>query len=207
MRSRPPNTTHLSRLLTEVRACTVCKAHLPFAPKPVVRAAETATLMVVGQAPGTRVQETGIPWNDPSGDRLRKWLQMSREEFYDEGRIAIVPTGFCYPGRSKGGDSPPRPECAPLWHPKLRAHLPHIGLTLLIGKYAQDYYLKERQKGTLAETVQAYREYLPEFFPLPHPSPRNVRWFKLHPWFDAEVVPALRERLSKILPLHSTQSS
>lgn len=189
----------LDRLLREVRACTVCAAHLPFPPKPVLRAAIGARLLIVGQAPGTKVQKTGIPWNDLSGDRLRSWLQLTREEFYDENRIAIIPTGFCYPGKGRGGDLPPRPECAPLWHPRLRAALPNIQLTLLIGSYAQNYYLGKRRKESLADTVKAYREYLPEFFPLPHPSPRNLRWFRNHPWFDAEVVPALQQRVKQIL--------
>jgi len=191
--------TKLHRLLRKVRACTVCTAHLPFPPRPVVRAGSTARLLIVGQAPGTRVHATGIPWNDPSGDRLRQWLNLTREEFYDEARIAIVPTGFCYPGRGPGGDLPPRPECAPLWHPKLRAALPDIQLTLLIGSYAQAYYLGRRAKGSLADTVQAWQDYLPAFLPLPHPSPRNIRWFKTHPWFDAEVVPELRSRVAKLL--------
>lgn len=153
----------------------------------------------MGQAPGTKVQKTGIPWNDLSGDRLRSWLQLTREEFYDENRIAIIPTGFCYPGKGRGGDLPPRPECAPLWHPQLRAALPNIQLTLLIGSYAQNYYLGKRRKESLADTVKAYPEYLPEFLPLPHPSPRNLRWFRNHPWFDAEVVPALQQRVKQIL--------
>jgi uracil-DNA glycosylase len=195
MAKRP---SQLESLLAKVRACTVCAAHLPFAPQPVLRARASATLMIVGQAPGTRVHATGIPWNDPSGDRLRSWLQLSREEFYDENHIAIIPTGFCYPGKGRGGDLPPRPECAPLWHPPLRAALPQIQLTLLIGRYAQDYYLGDRQENTLADTVANYRSYLPEFFPLPHPSPRNMRWFKRHSWFEAEVVPALRRRVQAI---------
>jgi len=140
----------------------------------------------------------GIPWNDPSGDRLRLWLGLTREQFYDESRIAIIPTGFCYPGKGAGGDLPPRPECAPLWHPRLHAALPNIQLTLLIGSYAQAYYLGKRAKKSLAETVQAWREYGPDFLPLPHPSPRNLRWFKSHPWFEREVVPALRERMKAI---------
>lgn len=189
----------LDRLLREVRVCTVCAAHLPFPPKPVLRAAIGARLLIVGQAPGTKVQKTGIPWNDLSGDRLRSWLQLTREEFYDENRIAIIPTGFCYPGKGRGGDLPPRPECAPLWHPQLRAALPNIQLTLLIGSYAQNYYLGKRRKESLADTVKAYPEYLPEFLPLPHPSPRNLRWFRNHPWFDAEVVPALQQRVKQIL--------
>jgi uracil-DNA glycosylase len=192
-------TAKLDRLLREVRRCTVCAVHLPFPPRPVLRAAHTARLLIVGQAPGTKVQQTGIPWNDPSGDRLRRWLNLSPEEFYDERLIAIIPTGFCYPGRGKGGDLPPRPECAPLWHPKLRAALPDIQLTLLIGSYAQDYYLGDRAKDSLSETVTAWRTYQPEFLPLPHPSPRNIRWFKAHPWFEAEVVPELQRRVAKLL--------
>jgi len=156
--------------------------------------------MIVGQAPGRRVHETGIPWNDPSGDRLRRWLSLTREEFYDESRIAIVPAGFCYPGKDpRGGDLPPRPECAPLWHPKLRQALPNIRLTLLIGFYAQVYYLKTRVQPSLAETVRNWRDYLPEFFPLPHPSPRNLNWFKKNPWFEKEVVPTLRQQVARIL--------
>jgi len=189
----------LKNLLSEVRGCTVCAAHLPFPPYPVLRAAHTARLLIVGQAPGLKVQQTGIPWNDPSGDRLRLWLNLTHEEFYDESRIAIIPTGFCYPGKGKGGDLPPRPECAPLWHPKLRATLPDIQLTLLIGSYAQSYYLGEHAKGSLSDTVSAWREYLPRFLPLPHPSPRNIRWFKSHPWFGELVVPELRKRVATIL--------
>jgi uracil-DNA glycosylase len=191
----------LERLLAKVRACQVCAGKLPFPPRPVLRASATARLLIVGQAPGTRVHATGIPWHDPSGDRLRDWLQLSREEFYDDRMIAIIPTGFCYPGKGRGGDLPPRPECAPLWHPPLRAALPEIRLTLLIGQYAQAYYLADRLKPSLAATVQAWREYLPEFLPLPHPSPRNLRWFKQHPWFEAEVVPALRARAKSALKM------
>jgi uracil-DNA glycosylase len=189
----------LEQLLARVRQCMVCAEHLPNAPKPVLRARATARLMIVGQAPGRKVQETGVPWNDPSGDRLREWLELTREEFYDESRIAIIPTGFCYPGKGKSGDSPPRPECAPLWHPLLRKALPKVELTLLIGSYAQAYYLGKRRKDSLSDTVRAYGEYLPEFFPLPHPSPRNRLWLRRRPWFDAEVLPALRERVAPLL--------
>ncbi|HQR23767.1 MAG TPA: uracil-DNA glycosylase family protein [Steroidobacteraceae bacterium] len=185
----------LARLLEEVRACRVCEAHLPLGPKPVLRADVHARVLIVGQAPGTRVHATGIPWNDPSGDRLRAWMNLERDTFYDERRIAIIPTGFCYPGRGRAGDLPPRPECAPLWHPRLRALLPNVGLMLLVGQYAQAYYLKGRRKRTLTATVHAWREYLPEFLPLPHPSPRNTRWLKLNPWFTQEVIPQLRERI------------
>lgn len=183
----------LDKLLREVRACQVCAAHLPFPPKPILRAAATARILIVGQAPGRRVHETGIPWNDPSGDRLRDWMQVSRDTFYDEQRIAIIPTGFCYPGTGKGGDLPPRPECAPLWHPRLRAALPDLRLTLLVGSYAQAYYLGARKHKTLTETVRHYRDYLPEFLPLPHPSPRNQMWLRRNPWFVDEVLPLLRE--------------
>ena len=191
--------TKLEALLSEIRACRVCEAALPLGPRPILRASSTAKLLIVGQAPGRRVHETGIPWNDPSGDRLRTWLGLTREEFYDERRIAIVPTGLCYPGSGPRGDSPPRPECAPLWHPRVRALMPRIELTLLIGRYAQAYYLAGRRKKTLRETVQAHGEYLPEFLPLPHPSPRNRMWFKKNPWFEEEVVPLLQARVAKVL--------
>jgi len=189
----------LESLLQEVRACRVCEPYLPNPPRPVLRAAEGARLMIVGQAPGRRVHDTGIPWNDPSGDTLRAWLQLSRDEFYDASRIAIIPTAFCYPGKGLHGDLPPRAECAPLWHPRLRVALPGIQLTLLIGSYAQAYYLQGRRQRTLADTVRNYGEYLPTFLPLPHPSPRNQLWFKRHPWFAAEVLPELRRLLHTLL--------
>lgn len=166
-------------------------------------------MLIVGQAPGTKVHETGIPWNDPSGDRLRSWLDMDRETFYDDRRIAIIPMGFCYPGRHpRGGDLPPRPECAPIWHESLLAHLQSLQLTLLVGAYAQRYYLGERVKKDLTETVHAWREYAPEFLPLPHPSFRNNAWLRRNPWFEAEVVPYLRLRTANIIvrsPLNSVR--
>lgn len=190
----------LAEVLARVRACRVCAAHLPLGPRPVLRASGSARLLIVGQAPGTRVHETGIPWNDRSGDRLRAWLGVDRETFYDEARIAIVPMGFCYPGTdAKGGDLPPRPECAPLWHPEIAPHLPRIGLTLLIGQYAQRYYLGPRRKATMTETVAAWREYLPDYLPLPHPSWRNTAWLKRNPWFETELLPELRERVRALL--------
>jgi len=188
----------LDTLLKDVRACRVCEAHLPLAPNPVLRVHRKAHLLIIGQAPGTRVHETGIPWDDPSGDRLRDWLQVGHEQFYDEQQIAIIPMGFCYPGKGKSGDLPPRPECAPLWHERLLQQLPELELRLLVGKYAQNYYLNSRRQ-SLTETVRRHNEYLPEFFPLPHPSPRNIRWFRTNPWFEAEVIPALRARLAEIL--------
>ena len=191
--------TDLDALLAEVCACRVCAGQLPNTPKPVLRAAVGARLLIVGQAPGRRVQASGIPWDDPSGDRLRDWLGMDRGDFYDVGRIAIIPTGLCYPGTGRGGDLPPRPECAPLWHPRLRAALPGLRLTLLIGGYAQAYYLGARCGPTLAATVAAYAEHLPAWFPLPHPSPRNRLWFSRHPWFEAEVIPSLRRQVALAL--------
>jgi len=189
----------LNKLLHEVRACEVCAEHLPFPPKPILRAGRTARLMIVGQAPGRRVHETSIPWNDPSGDRLRDWMQVTRDIFYDESRIAIIPTAFCYPGTGTGGDLPPRPECAPLWHPRLCAALPDIRLTLLVGSYAQSYYLGGSRHKTLTETVRHYRDYQPEFFPLPHPSPRNQMWLKRNQWFAEEVLPVLRKEIASFL--------
>jgi uracil-DNA glycosylase len=165
----------------------------------VLRASPTSRLLIVGQAPGRRVHESGIPWNDPSGKLLREWLQLDRDAFYDERRIAIIPVGFCYPGTGESGDLPPRPECAPHWHPKLRARLPAVRLTLLVGSYAQGYYLGARRKKTLAETVRSRSEYLPEFFPLPHPSPRNRRWMKNNAWFERDVLPQLRRRVKACL--------
>ena len=189
----------LDRLLEEARACTLCAAHLPLGPRPVLRAAPSARLMIVGQAPGTRVHETGIPFNDPSGDTLRAWLGVDRETFYDATRIAIVPTGLCYPGKGPSGDAPPRPECAPLWHPPIRAALPRLQLTLLVGVYAQAYYLGAAREKTVAATVRRWRDYLPDFLPTPHPSPRNRLWLRKNPWFEAEVVPELRRRVGALL--------
>jgi len=164
----------------------------------VVRASASARLLIVGQAPGRRVHESGIPWNDPSGDVLRGWLGMDRDAFYDTARVAIVPMGLCYPGTVGGADLPPRPECAPLWQPRFRAALPAVELTLLVGSYAQAFYLGNRRKKTLGETVRAWREYLPEFFVLPHPSWRNIGWQKKNPWFAKETLPALRKESARI---------
>ncbi len=185
--------TDLERLLAEVGACQACAAELPLGPRPVVRASPTARILIVGQAPGTRVHETGIPWNDPSGDRLRQWLALDKAAFYDDSRIAIIPMGLCYPGRAPGGgDLPPRRECAPLWHRRLLAHLPDIRLTLLVGSYAQAHYLAARRKPTMTETVRAWHEYLPAMVPLPHPSWRTTAWLRRNPWFADELLPELR---------------
>lgn len=187
----------LRQVSAEALACKACRKHLE--PRPVFRVGATARILVVGQAPGRRVHETGIPWNDPSGDVLRDWLAMERDDFYDTSRIAIVPVGLCYPGTVDGADLPPMPQCAPLWQPKFRAALPKIALTLLVGLYAQRYYLGAKRKQSLTETVRAYREYLPEFFPLPHPSWRNKAWLKANPWFLTDVIPALRRRVKASL--------
>lgn len=190
----------LDALLRDVRACRMCEGVLPLGPRPVLRAASSARILIVGQAPGTRVHETGIPWNDPSGDRLRAWMNVDRETFYDGSRIAIIPMGYCYPGRNaRGGDLPPRRECAQHWLPKLLALLPKIEFTILAGQYAQRHYLDGRVKDSLTETVRNWREYFPRFLPIPHPSPRNTNWLKVNAWFEAEIVPALRKRVKRLL--------
>lgn len=190
----------LRKIVAEARACRLCAGQLPLGPRPVLRASATARLMIVGQAPGTRVHETGVPWNDRSGERLRNWLRLPPELFYDERRIAIVPMGFCYPGvDAKGGDRPPRPECAPQWHPPLRAALPAVELTLLVGMYAQAHYLGRRRQKTLTETVRHWRDYAPDFLPLPHPSWRNTAWLKKNAWFAEDLLPDLRRRVKKLV--------
>ncbi len=198
----------LAALLEEARACTHCAAHLPLGPRPVLRAEAGARLLIVGQAPGIKVHESGIPWNDASGKRLRAWLGLAPEDFYDASRVAILPVGFCYPGRlARGGDAPPRPECAPLWHDRLRAELPAVALTVLAGSYAQARYLGRRRKRTLGETVAAWQSYLPEFLPIPHPSWRVNAWLRRHPRFEAEIVPALRARVAALVGPLSAPSS
>ena len=186
----------LDALWQEVRGCTLCAEHLPRGPRPVLRPSATARLLIVGQAPGTKVHESGVPWNDPSGDRLRDWLGIGRETFYDRRRIAIMPMGFCYPGAlPRGGDAPPRPECAPQWHAALLALMPAVELTLLVGQYAQAHYLGDRRSRTLTETVARWRELLPDYLPTPHPSWRTRGWVSRNPWFEAELLPDLRSRV------------
>ena len=192
----------LTEIVAAARACRVCEKHLAHPPRPVLRAAPGARLLIVGQAPGTRVHESGVPWDDRSGDRLRDWLAIEPDVFYDETQIAIVPMGFCFPGNdAKGGDLPPRPECAPLWHPPLIEALPNVELTLLVGLYAQGYYLGKRRQNSLTETVRHWADYAPEFLPLPHPSWRNTAWIKKNPWFEADLLPVLRERVAALLGL------
>lgn len=190
----------LDPLLDEIRACRVCAAAMPHEPRPVIRAASTARIMIVGQAPGTRVHASGKPFTDPSGDRLRDWLGVDEDTFYDTSRIAIVPMGFCFPGLdAKGGDLPPRKECAPLWQARVRAALPDVRLTLLVGQYAQRFYLSSRMQQTLTETVRRGAEYGPEILPLPHPSWRNNVWLKKNPWFEEKILPMLRCRMKELL--------
>jgi len=187
----------MKNLLDEIRKCKNCD--LPHMHRPIVQASSHSSILLIGQAPGRKVHETGVPWNDASGKNLRKWLGVSEEQFYDPRCFALVPMGFCYPGHNAQGDLPPRPECAPLWHKLLLEKMPKIKLTILLGKFAQHYYLQAKTKKTLTETVRNYETFLPEYLPLPHPSPRNSIWLKKNPWFEAEVLPLLREVIDKAL--------
>lgn len=192
----------LENLLKDIRKCKVCEPFLPLGARPVLSAHPKSKILIVGQAPGTRVHQSGIPWNDQSGKTLRTWLGVSDEEFYTAEKFGIVPMGFCYPGRMpepKSGDLPPRKECAPLWHTMLVKSMPEVRLTLLIGQYAQKYYLKKQFRKNLTETVRCFEAYLPGFFPLPHPSPRNRIWMKRNAWFEKIVIPQLQYHVKKIL--------
>ncbi|MEO1480860.1 MAG: uracil-DNA glycosylase family protein [Myxococcota bacterium] len=190
----------LSALLNEIRACRECEASLPLGPRPVVQLGSKARLVIVGQAPGTKVHESGTPWDDPSGDHLREWLAIDRRTFYDADKVALVPMGFCYPGKKAGGDAPPRKECAPLWHERVFAELPKDHLLVLAGQYAHSYYLGPKRKKTLTETVRAYDEYLPRCLPVPHPSWRSKIWMKKNPWFEDRNLPALRSLVAERAP-------
>ena len=189
----------LERLLQEVKACRVCAAYLDHEPKPVVQASTGSKVVIIGQAPGLAVQKNGIAWQDKSGDNLRGWLDIGADTFYDPDEIALIPMGFCYPGKGKSGDLPPRKECAPLWHEQLLQQMPDVKLTLLIGKYAQKYYLGKASKPSLTETVKHFEDYLPDFFVLPHPSPRNNIWIAKNPWFRSKVLPQLSALIGKVL--------
>lgn len=186
----------VASLLGEIRACRLCEAQLPLGPRPVLRASASSRLLIVGQAPGTRVHASGVPWSDASGKRLREWLQVDEATFYDERRVAIVPMGFCYPGKASSGDAPPRPECRATWHPRLLPLLKKVELTLLIGRYAQSYFL---ESDDVTANVRAWKTQLPTRLALPHPSPRNVAWFKANPWFERDVLPTLRRRVKAVL--------
>ena len=187
------------QLLEDVRACTLCAAHLPLGPRPVFQLDPAARILIVGQAPGRRVHETGIPFNDPSGDRLRQWLGVARETFYDPTKMAILPMGFCFPGTGKGGDLPPRPECAATWRKPLLALLNKVELTVVLGRYALDWHLPNEAGKPLAEVVGNWKATWPKLVALPHPSPRNQAWFKRHAWFETEIVPALQKRVRELL--------
>ena len=188
----------MEQLIRSISSCTECLPHLPLGPRPVIRVQSESRIIIIGQAPGIRVHETGIPWNDKSGDNLRDWMGISKEKFYDTRFASIFPMGFCYPGRGASGDLPPRRECAPLWHPPLMNEMRSVKLILLIGRYAQEFYLKERMKPTLTETVRNFRSYLPDYFVLPHPSPRNNIWMKRNEWFLEEVIPLLKKMIQKL---------
>jgi len=195
----PSADTPLDRLLVDIRACRICEAHLPVDPRPVLAASASARLLIASQAPSRKVHMSGIPWDDASGARLRDWLGIDAATFYDAAQVAIVPMGFCYPGKAGSGDTPPRPECRATWHPQLLPLLPDIRLNILIGQYAQAYFLGPNRPGNLTATVRSWRELLPRYLPLPHPSPRNVAWFKANPWFEGEVLPELKQRVRGIL--------
>jgi len=191
--------TTLPNLLADIRSCAHCAAHLPLGPRPIVQAAASARLLIIGQAPGARVHETGVAWNDPSGQRLREWTGLASEVFYDAPQVALMPMGFCYPGKIAGaGDAPPRPECAPLWHGRLRAQLPDVRLTLLVGQYAHKAYLP-KGAGSLIDAVRNFRAHAPALCPLPHPSWRVVGWMTRNPWFAAELLPELRQSVRAAL--------
>ncbi|HAA13193.1 MAG TPA: IclR family transcriptional regulator [Cytophagales bacterium] len=188
----------METLLHEIRKCTICSPYLEHGVRPVVQAHPNSRLLIIGQAPGRRVHTSGIPFDDPSGERLRRWLGITRDTFYDARQVAIMPMGFCFPGTGKSGDLPPRPECAPQWHRSVLGQLNNVQLTLLIGQYAQKHYLQKKMAANLTETVKKSFDYLP-YLPLVHPSPRNVAWHKKNPWFEAEVVPGLQSHIEKIL--------
>lgn len=196
--TEPLTDLSLPELVDRVRACTLCAGVLPHEPRPVVQLSEGSKILVVGQAPGRRVHETGLPFNDPSGDRLRDWMGIGREVFYDARELAILPMGFCYPGTGRSGDLPPRPECAPAWRAALLARLPAIRLTLVIGQYAHAWHLGEAHR-SVTDNVRDWHRWWPSLIPLPHPSPRNNLWLRRNPWFEQDVVPALRQRVAEVL--------
>lgn len=189
----------MENLLEEILGCTICKDKLQLGVNPILAAHESSKIILIGQAPGLKVHQSGIPWDDMSGRRLRQWLNVSDETFYDAINIALIPMGFCYPGKGKSGDLPPRKECAEAWHKQLLSKMQKAELVLLVGQYAQKYYLQENAKRTLTETVANYESYLPKYFPLPHPSPRNRFWLSKNPWFEKEVIPKLQDRIAALL--------
>ncbi len=189
----------MENLLKQISNCTECARFLELGPRPVMAAHPESRIMIIGQAPGLAVHKSGVPWDDKSGDNLRGWLGITKQDFYNPAKVGILPMGFCYPGKGSSGDLPPRKECAPLWHDKVWDHVKEVRLTLLIGKYAQDYYLQGRIRSSLTDTVRNYREYLPHYFVLPHPSPRNNIWQAKNPWFREELIPELQGMVREIL--------
>lgn len=188
----------VAALRTEIAACRVCAAHLPHGPRPVASFSPTARLLIIGQAPGTKVHASGVPWDDASGNRLRDWTGLDAETMYDPSRVALAPMGLCYPGKTSGGDKPPRRECAPLWHARILELLPPDRLTLLVGTYAQAHYLPQARGVSMTERVRRFAEFLPAFFPLPHPAWRSTLWMRRNPWFEVEVLPELRRRVGEL---------
>lgn len=189
----------MEELIKCIKDCKVCAEHLPLGPRPIIRIGKKSKVVIIGQAPGTKVHQSGIPWDDKSGENLRQWMQVSTEEFYNTDLFSIIPMGFCYPGKAKQGDKPPRKECAPLWHQVLLDELPHVEMILLIGKYAQDYYLKNMDRKNLTNRVMQFQDYLPEYFVLPHPSPLNNIWQSKNPWFKTEVKPVLAYEIDRLI--------
>jgi uracil-DNA glycosylase len=189
----------MKNLLKNIRACTACKAYLPMGCRPVVQLSAASKVVIIGQAPGRRVHESGIPWNDRSGATLRSWLQVDEDQFYDAAFFSIMPMGFCYPGKAISGDMPPRKECASLWHSQILENYTSRPLVLLIGQYAQRHYLKTSGAENLTATVKNYAAYLPHYFPLPHPSPRNQNWVKTNPWFMQETIPVFQQKIKEAL--------
>jgi uracil-DNA glycosylase len=189
----------MKNLLAEISKCSICKKHLPFKPRPVLQAGPDAKIIIIGQAPGLKVQQSGKPWDDASGKKLREWLGVDEQTFYNPKKIALVPMGFCYPGKGSSGDLPPRPECAPQWHIQLLTSMKKVELIILIGQYSQQYYLKEEAGENLTAIVKAFKNFLPQYFPLPHPSPRNRFWLVKNKWFEKQTVPLLQKKVKMIL--------
>lgn len=190
--------TSFSSLLADVQACTICDDHLPFGPRPVLQIHPQAKILIAGQAPGKKVHDSGIPFDDASGNRLREWLGVTSEVFYDPKKIALLPMGFCFPGTGKSGDLPPRPECAATWRNQLLGYLPNVQMTLVLGQYAQKYHF-DGARSSVTQLVREWRTYWPKKVPLPHPSPRNNIWLRKNPWFEIELLPSLQVRVSEIL--------
>ncbi|WKB80960.1 uracil-DNA glycosylase family protein [Cellulophaga lytica] len=189
----------MQELLSKIKRCTVCSGKLALGPRPIVSASSKSKIVIVGQAPGSVVHKTGIPWNDKSGENLRSWMGITKEDFYNTDKVAIIPMGFCYPGKGKSGDLPPTKECAPLWHKPILDDIKNVQLTLLIGAYAQNYYLVHKAEKTLTQTVKNYHNYLPNYMVLPHPSPRNNIWQAKNKWFVTNVLPELKLQVKQIL--------